>query len=441
MTQIFAIIGRPNVGKSTLFNKLIKRRKALVKDEPGVTRDRIYGKVEYNGKQFILVDTGGFLIKAEDIAAKVKKQTEYAIKESDKIIFLMDAKDGLTNVDREIHEIIRKLHKKCYYVINKVDNPSKADEISAEFYEVVADRLFCISSEHNHGLDELLFAITEDIPEIGDERREADNIPKIAIVGRPNVGKSSLINSLLGMERVVVSEIPGTTRDTIDVLFRREGKEFIFLDTSGLRRRSKIYSRLEILSSIKSLRAINESDVSVLLIDAVDGFVSQDIKISQFIFENGKGFILGINKWDIIEKEAKNSSEKLKSDFLLSIEARFKFISHVPVVFLSALTGSGFNQLLDTIELVMEERKKRIKTSHLNRVIKEALQSKQPPDYRGREVKINYCTQISTAPPTFVFFTNYPEGISESYRRYLKNYIYEKFGFIGTDIRLLFRRK
>lgn len=441
MKSIVAIIGRPNVGKSTLFNKLIKRRKALVKDEPGVTRDRLYGKVEYYGKQFILIDTGGFLTKVEGITAEVQKQTEAAIKESDKIIFLMDAKNGLTNQDRDIHEAIRKLQKKSYYVINKVDNPLRTDEVSAEFYELGVDRFFCISAEHNQGLDELLIAITEDIPEISDEKREPGSIPGIAIVGRPNVGKSSLINTLLGMERVVVSEIPGTTRDTIDVLFKREDKTYIFLDTSGLRKRSKIYARLEILSSIKSLRAIDESDVSVLLIDAVDGFVSQDLKISQFILENGKGFILGVNKWDLIQKEAKSDSESIKRDFLLSIERRFRFITHVPVVFISAITGSGLNQLLDTIELVIEERKKRIKTSLLNRVIKEALQLNQPADYRRREIKINYCTQISTAPPTFMFFTNYPDGISDSYKRYLKNYIHEKFGFIGTEIRLLFKQK
>lgn len=441
MMHVVAIIGRPNVGKSTLFNKLIKRRKALVKDEPGVTRDRLYGKVEYHGKEFVLIDTGGFLTKVEGITAEVKKQTEAAIRESDKIIFLMDAKEGLTNQDMDVHEVIRKLNKKSYYVINKVDNPLKRDEACTEFYKLGVDRLFCISAEHNLGLEELLDAITEDIPETSEEKREPDLLPKISIVGRPNVGKSSLINTLLGMERVVVSEIPGTTRDTVDVLFKRGDRTYIFLDTSGLRKRSKIYSRLEILSSIKSLRAIDESDVSVLLIDAVEGLVSQDLKISQFILENGKGFILGVNKWDIIQKEARSNSEKIMSDFLLSIERRFRFITHVPVVFISAITGYGLNQLLDTIELVIEERNKRIKTSLLNRAIKEALQLKQPSDYGKKEIKINYCTQISTAPPTFMFFTNHPEGISDSYKRYLKNYIHEKFGFIGTELRLLFRQK
>jgi GTP-binding protein len=436
--QIVVIIGRPNVGKSTLFNKLIRKRKALVKDEPGVTRDRLYGKVEYHGKQFILVDTGGFLTKAEGISSEVQKQTRLAIEEADRIIFLMDARSGLTPLDRELHEIIRKLHKKSFYVLNKVDNPSHAEEVSAEFYELGVNRFFCISAEHNLGIDELLIAVTEDINEISNDKRE--EFPKIAIVGRPNVGKSSLVNTLLGIERVVVSEIPGTTRDTVDVLFKRGDKSYIFLDTAGLRKRSKIYTRLEILSSIKSLRAIDESDVSVLLIDAIEGLVSNDLKISQFIFENGKGFVLAVNKWDLIQAKARDS-QKIKLKFIEKIESRFKFITHVPVVFMSALTGYGINELLDTIELVMEERKKRVKTSELNRVLREILKEKAPPDYKNREVKINYCTQISTAPPVLVFFTNFPEGIPELYKRYLKNKFYERLGFVGTDIKLLFRKK
>ncbi len=437
--QIVAIIGRPNVGKSTLFNKLIRRRRVLVKDEPGVTRDRLYGKVEYQGKEFIIVDTGGFLTGAEGITAEVQKQTQVAIKESDKIIFLMDARSGLTNLDRELHEIIRKLQKKSFYVLNKVDIPSRAEEMTSEFYELGVDRLFCISAEHNQGIEELLSAVTEDIPVT--TKKKEERIPRIAIVGRPNVGKSSLINTLLGMERVVVSKIPGTTRDTVDVLYKRGDKKYIFLDTSGLRRRSRIYSRLEILSSIKALRAIDESDVSVLLIDAIDGLVSQDLKISQFIFENGKGFVLAINKWDLIQNKAKSESHIIKEKFLASIEARFKFITHIPVVFISALTGYGISQLLDTIELVMEERKKRIRTSELNKVLREVLREKAPPDYKNKGIKINYCAQIGTAPPVFIFFANFPEGIPELYRRYLKNKIYEKLGFVGTDIKLLFRKK
>lgn len=440
MMQVVAIVGRPNSGKSTLFNKLIRRRKALVKDEPGVTRDRIYGKVEYGGKQFILIDTGGFLPDAEGITAEVQKQTRYAIEESDKIIFLMDGQSGLTTLDLELHDLIRSLKKPCFYVVNKLDNPSKTDLMMAEFFNLGVEKLYPVSAEHNLGLDELLNAITEDMEQVVEKDRE-EHIPRIAIVGRPNVGKSSLVNTLLGMERVVVSEIPGTTRDTVDVMYKRGDRTYIFLDTAGLRRRSRIYSRLEILSSIKALRAIDESDVSVLLIDSKEGLVSQDLRITQFIFENGKGFVLAINKWDLIQESGIKEAQKIKGEFLRKLERRFKFITRIPVVFISALKGFGINELLDTIELVIDERQKRVKTSELNRFLREVIKEKAPPDYKNHEVKINYCTQISTAPPVFLFFTNFPEGIPEIYRRYLKNKIYEKLGFIGTDIKLLFRRK
>lgn len=437
---VVVILGRPNVGKSTLFNKLIKQRKAIVRDEPGVTRDRLYGRVEYQGKQFILIDTGGFISSAEGLTAKVQEQTRAALNEADYALFLMDGETGLTPEDRVLHEILRRSGKKSFYIVNKVDNPSKSYELLSEFYELGVDRIYSISAEHNLGLDELLEDLVTDMPSV-ELAEKSEKYPKIAIVGRPNVGKSSLINRILGMERVLVSEIPGTTRDTVDVLFRRGDKSYIFLDTSGLRRRSRIYSRLEILSSIKALRAIDESDISILLIDAVEGLVSQDLKICQFIFENGKGFVMAVNKWDLILKEGGNDVGRVKRRFIESIEGKFNFITHVPVAFISAMTGYGISELLDTVELVMDERQKKIKTSVLNRVIREALKFRQPPDYRNKEVKINYCTQIATAPPTFVLFTNYPEGISESYKRYLKNRIHEEFGFIGTDIRFVIRKK
>jgi len=440
MNPVIAIIGRPNVGKSTLFNKLIKRRRALVKDEPGVTRDRIYGRVEFQNKSFVVIDTGGFLTDADGLTAKVQEQTRMAIQEADRVIFLLDGRSPLTIYDLALDQMLKKMQKKSYYVINKIDKPSMIESIDAEFYKLGANKLYFISAEHNFGLDELLMDITSDIPPSDGEREERD-IPRIAIVGRPNVGKSSLVNKLLGMERVVVSEIPGTTRDTVDVLFQRNDQKYIFLDTSGIRKRAKVTSRLELLSTIKALRAIDDCDVSVLLTDAIEGIVSQDLRIGQFIIENGKGFVLAINKWDLIQSSKGKNTEDIQIKFLQAVENRFRFLSHIPVVFLSALTGYGTEKLLDTIELVINERSRKIKTSELNKFIRRIIKEKPPPDYKNKDIKINYCTQVSTSPPAFLFFTNYPEGITESYRRYIKNKIYDEFGFVGTEIRLFFRRK
>jgi len=439
---LVAIIGRQNVGKSTLFNKIVGRRRSLVRNEPGVTRDRIYGNAEYSGRQFIVVDTGGLVSDAKGITAAIQQQTLFAIKEASAVIFLMDGRDGITPLDKEIHRMLKESGARAIYAVNKIDTPSRSELDIAEFFELGVEKIFPIAAEHNRGIDDLLDNLVELQPETADAPDSGQQLPRIAIIGRPNVGKSSFLNKLLGWERVIVSEIPGTTRDSVDAVVEKNGRKYVFLDTAGIRRRTRINTRIEQLSSIKAIRTIDDCNIGILMIDGIEGLVSQDLRIGEFIWDSGKGFILVVNKLDLVlAKSGVKKSEKLKDEFISAVRKRYSFLAYVPIIFTSAVTGYGVDELMRTIEEVSLEHSKRVKTSDLNQTIRHAVRMNPPPSYGRGEVRILYGTQISTSPPAIVIFTNHPEGISQTYNRYLMKKIHESFGFIGTPVSLIIRKK
>jgi len=435
MKPIIAIVGRPNVGKSTLFNRMVGGKKAIIANEPGVTRDRNYADVQWEGSVFSLIDTGGFEPVSKDrIFVQMREQCQLAIDEADVILFIMDGKEGLTTSDKEIAHILRKVNKPVFYVVNKIDGPKQEEKVF-EFYGLGKETIYPISAEHRSGVEGLMDEVLEALPKLAEERWEGE-ATRVAVIGRPNVGKSSLINRLLGYKRVMVDEAPGTTRDAIDTFFEKDGKRYVFIDTAGIRRKSRISLLLEKYSIVEALRTIDRSDVVLLLLDSEEGVTGQDARIGGVIQEKGKGCILVVNKWDLIEKD---------SETLLEFERRIygdlKYLSYAPILFISALTGQRVPKILNLIDHVAEEAKKRISTSQLNKYFGEWLERSHPPLYKNRLVKMNYITQVSTAPPTFVIYTNIPNGIHFSYERYLINHIRETFGFEGVPIRLRFRKK
>ncbi len=432
MTQTVCIVGRPNVGKSTLFNKLVGKRISIIEDTPGVTRDRIYGEVTYQGKKFNLIDTGGIDVSKELFNSEIKTQVEIGILESDKIIFVVDAKDGMTSGDKEVADLLKKSGKEIIVAINKVDN-KEAEENKYDFYELGFEHYIEISGEHNRGIADLLEEIIKDFKE--DEKEEKDKT-KICVIGRPNVGKSSLVNALLNEERLIVSNIAGTTRDSVDIPFKYNKKDYILIDTAGMRKKGKIFEKIEKYSFLRSERAIDRSDICLLVINREEGIIEHDKHIAGYAIEKGKGLIIVVNKWDTVEE--KDNDIK---NFTKDIREEFKFASYAPIVFLSALTKKRIHTLMPEVEKVSENIIKEVKTSLLNNVIQEAYSLNPAPTYKGKRLKIYYVHQEGTKPPKFVFNVNNKGLVHFSYERYLENKIRESFDFEGTPIEIKFKNK
>jgi GTP-binding protein len=433
---LVAIVGRPNVGKSTLFNRLVGRRTAIVLDTPGVTRDRNYGEASWRGRAFVVVDTGGFEpLAVEGIGAQVREQATLAIEEADLVILLLDGLSGCTPDDKELVEVLRQSGRPFLLVVNKIDGP-KQEEGLLDFYALGVEPLYAVSAEHSRGVGDFLDALLEKIPEVLEkERLEGDEI-RFAVIGRPNVGKSSLINKLLGMERTLVSEAPGTTRDAIDTEFEYEGLHFVAIDTAGVRRKARVKDRVEAYSVLRALRSLERCDVACLLIDAAQGITEQDIRIAGYTEEAGRALVLLVNKWDLVEKETGTSGQ-----WVVALREKMPFVAYAPVLFISALTGQRVQRLLPTITDVAKQHRRRVPTAELNECVEKALHRHGPPQYRGRPIKVLYAAQVGLRPPTFALVVNHPVGVRTSYRRYLMNQVREAFGFEGTPIKLRFRKR
>jgi GTP-binding protein len=434
MKPIIAIIGRPNVGKSTFFNRVTGTRKALVDDFPGFTRDRHYGDATWNGIGFTLVDTGGFPDhKKDDFAHKIRFQIIQAIEDADVIILLLDGKYGISPFDEDIVKILRGLTKPVFYVVNKIDGVEQEVKLY-EFYTLGIKKLYPISAEHRYGISDFLDNLTSVLPETTSDQTE--DMIKLAVVGKPNVGKSSLINRILGQKRLLVSDTPGTTRDAIDSVFNIKNKSYLLIDTAGIRRKAKVSKKLEKFSIIKALRSLDRCDVALIVIDAYEGITEQDITVAGYAFERGCGCIFLLNKWDIVEKDSKTT---LKYYEQLRMQA--KFLSFSPMITISALTGQRVLKIFDLVEAVFIQYSARIGTGPLNKIFKQAIERTEPSLYRGRRIKFFYATQVSTRPPTFVCFVNYPDAVHFSYKRYLINQIREKLGLDKTPVRIIFRKR
>lgn len=437
MSFTVAITGRPNVGKSTFFNRLLEQRKAIVDDQSGVTRDRQYGEAEWTGKKFNVIDTGGFVAGSEDIFEKeIRKQVLLALDEANIVLFMVDASTGITNLDEAMADVLRRSAKPVYLVVNKVDNHSRLMEAS-EFYSLGFEHIFFLSSISGSGTGELLDAIAEQIPAQPEEETAENQLPKFAIIGQPNVGKSSLLNALIGQERTIVSDIAGTTRDTIHTHYNLFNKEFILIDTAGIRRKAKVHEDLEFYSVIRAIKAMDEADVCLLLIDAAKGLTAQDLAIYSLAEKKGKGIVLLVNKWDLVEDKKTNSAR----DYENELKKRLAPFNDVPVVFISVLEKQRIFKSIETAIEVYENRSRKIPTSKLNEVMLKAVEAFHPPVVRGNAVKIKYVTQLPTAVPSFAFFANYPDDIKTPYRNYLENKLREHFNFKGVPVRLFFRKK
>ena len=435
MSFTVAIVGRPNVGKSTLFNRLIGERKAIVDDQSGVTRDRHYGVSDWNGKEFNVIDTGGFVANSDDIfEAAIRKQVELAIDEADAIIYVVDVLTGITDLDDSVAAMLRKINKPLFVAVNKVDNHKR--EIDAtEFYSLGFEHLYNISSLSGSGTGELLDALAEIIP-ADDVLGEDENIPKIAIIGQPNVGKSSLLNALLGEERNVVTDIAGTTRDTINTRFTKFDKDLLLIDTAGIRKKKKVHEDIEFYSVLRAIRAIDDCDVVLLMIDAEMGLEMQDIKILNLAQKKKRGVVIVVNKWDLLLKES-NTAKRYEEDILHRIAPN----NDVPVLFISVHEKQRVLKALDVALEVYENKTRRISTSKLNEVMQKAIEKNHPPTYRGNYVKINYVTQLPTKSPQFAFFSNHPKQVKQPYRQYLENQIRQQFNFTGVPIDVFMRKK
>lgn len=435
MKHTVAIVGRPNVGKSTLFNKLVGDRLSIVKDEPGVTRDRLYREMEWLGNKFLLVDTGGLEPRTQDfMMSKIKKQAQVAIDEADVIIFLVDGKAGITGLDEDVATILRKQDKKVIVAVNKIDNYMKEQENIFEFYGLGFEEVIGISGEHKTNLGDLLDAVVEKFDD--KNSKEISEGLSIAILGRPNAGKSSLLNKLLNKERSIVSDIAGTTRDTIDSALKYDGEMYTLIDTAGIRRKSKVEDDIEYYSVLRAMKAIKRADVCVLMLDATELLTDQDKRIAGMIYDERKPIIIAINKWDLIEKND-NSVKEFKE----LVKADLAFLDYAPIVTISALTGKRTLNILEQAKFINEEYHKKVSTGILNQILAEIVAQNPVPTRKGRAVKLNYATQISQAPPKFVFFANNPELIHFSYKRYIENKLREYFGFEGCPIDIIFNKK
>lgn len=430
-----AITGRPNVGKSTLFNRLLEQRKAIVDDQSGVTRDRQYGVADWNGKNFNVIDTGGFVPESEDIfEQEIKKQVIIAVEEANAIIFMTDTTTGILTLDESMAELLRRSVKPVFLVVNKVDNSDRLLE-AAEFYSMGFDNIFFISAMSGSGTGELLDAITLMIPK-EEESEESSLLPKFAIIGQPNVGKSSLLNALVGSERAIVSEIAGTTRDSIHTHYKLFQKDFILIDTAGIRRKTKVHEDLEFYSVIRAIKAMDEADVCLLLLDAEKGLTAQDLNIFSLAVKKGKGLVVIVNKWDLVDKETNTSR-----DYSAKLKERFAPFSNLPIIFISAKEKTRIFKVIETALEVFENRKRKIPTSKLNEVMLKAVESYHAPVVRGNAIKIKYVSQLPTPVPSFAFFSNYPDDIKQPYRNYLENKMRENFSLEGVPIRIYFRKK
>lgn len=432
---IIAIVGRPNVGKSTIFNRIIGDRLAIVEDKPGITRDRLYGKGIWLEQEFNIIDTGGIEIDGEDhILRSVRIQAELAIEEADVIIFMADAKAGVTSTDEEIAQILFKSGKPVVLAVNKVDNTQRQDEIY-EFYSLGFGDPVGISGAHGLGIGDLLEEAAKHFPaETEDEY--GDDVIKVALIGRPNVGKSSLVNAMLGQERVIVSEVAGTTRDAIDTPFEKDGQKYVLIDTAGMRKRGKVYESTEKYSVMRAMKAIERADVVLVVINGEDGIIEQDKHIAGYAHEAGKASIFVVNKWDVVDKD-----DKTMQQFTNKIRDHFLFMSYAPVIFVSAKTKQRLHKLYPVVNKVAENHSMRVVTHVLNDVISDAVALTAPPSDKGRRLKLNYATQVTVKPPSFVLFVNDPELMHFSYERYLENKIRDAFDFEGTPLRLFTRRK
>jgi ribosome-associated GTPase engA len=435
MSNILAIVGRPNVGKSTLFNRLLERREAIVDSTAGVTRDRHYGKSDWNGVEFTVIDTGGYDVGSDDIfEEEIRRQVQLAVDEATSIVFMVNVEEGLTDTDQEIYQLLRKANKPLYVVVNKVDS-SKELLPATEFYQLGIEKYYTLSSATGSGTGELLDDIVKDFPTT-EYVDVFEGLPRITIAGRPNVGKSTLTNALLGDERNIVTDIAGTTRDSIETIYNKFGHEFILVDTAGMRKKSKVSEDLEFYSVMRSIRAIENSDVVILMIDATKGWESQDMNIFGIAQKNRKGIVILVNKWDLVEKETNTMKQ-----FENQIREKIALFSDVPILFISALTKQRILKAVETAVEVYENRKKRIKTSKLNEIMLPIIENTPPPALKGKYIKIKYCTQLPTVTPQFAFFCNLPQYVKEPYKRFIENQLRKNFDFTGVPIEVYFRQK
>lgn len=434
--RLVAIVGRPNVGKSTLFNKLVGKRMSIVDDAPGVTRDRIYAKAEWLDKEFMLVDTGGIEPDAKDvILSQMREQAQLAIESADVIIFVVDIKTGMTASDHDVAQILQKSGKPVVLCVNKCDALGDTPPELYEFYNLGLGDPYPVSSVHGHGTGDLLDAVFENMPE-NDGGEYSDDYIRVAVIGKPNAGKSSLINKIAGEKRMIVSDIAGTTRDAVDTVIERGGEKFVFIDTAGIRRKSRVSDSVEKYSVLRAYMAIDRADVCVIMLDAQEGFTEQDSKVAGYAHEQGKASVIAVNKWDLIEKDGNTMKE-----FTKKLEFDFSFMSYAPFVFISALTGQRVDKLFELIKSTCEQNARRITTGKLNDLLAYATARVEPPSDRGHRLKIYYMTQASTKPPTFVVFCNSKELFHFSYQRYIENQIRDAFSLTGTPIRVVVRER
>ena len=436
MKPIIAIVGRPNVGKSTLFNRITRSRDALVDNFPGVTRDRHYGDASWNDIEFTLVDTGGFT-EGDDFAEAIRFQVHQAIADADVIVLLLDGKEGISPFDQDVINILRTVDKPIFYTVNKIDG-AEQEVMLSDFYQLGIDNLYPLSAEHRYGVNDLLDDLVESLKEINAEAAEEGDQQwiKLAVVGRPNVGKSSLINRILGENRLLVSDMPGTTRDAIDSVFKLDGKSYLLVDTAGIRRKGKVSQKLEKFSIIKALRSLDRCDVALIVMDAGEGVTDQDIAIAGYAHERGCGCILLLNKWDLVDKD--NKTVKVYTERLRD---QAKFLSFAPALTISALTGQRITKIFQMVNAVYDQYQRRIGTGLLNRIFERAIEKNEPSLHRGTRIKFYYAVQISTKPPTIVCFVNYPQAVHFSYKRYLINQLREGAGLDRTPIRLVLRQR